>query len=131
MKLRIKGDSLRLRVSRSELDRVLAGGRVEETIHFGTASEAKFTYALEVALQTAPVRVRYEFQTVTFFCLTARLDNGEILQRWVFTQPSFSILRIRLRSASKRTLPVSIGKPSKTKAPLRTPMPEQPADGVR
>jgi hypothetical protein len=65
MKLRIKGDSLRLRVSRSELGHFLAGGRVQETIHLGAAKEARLTYALEIALQTAPVQVRYEAQTVT------------------------------------------------------------------
>ena len=32
MKLRIKGNSLRLRVSRSELTRFLSPGRIEETI---------------------------------------------------------------------------------------------------
>lgn len=69
MKLRIKGDSLRLRVSRSELDRFLEGERIQDTIHFGAASEAKLTYALEIALQTAPVRVKYESQTVTV-CLS-------------------------------------------------------------
>jgi hypothetical protein len=65
MKLRIKGDSLRLRVSRSELERIFEGGRVQETIHFAAAREAKFTYALAIARQTAPVRVSYESQTVT------------------------------------------------------------------
>jgi hypothetical protein len=47
MKLRIKGDSLRLRVSRSEVARLLAGNCLEETIHFAPEAGAKFTYALE------------------------------------------------------------------------------------
>ena len=46
MKLRIKGDSLRLRVSPSEVTRLLQSGRVEETIHFGKADDAKLTYAI-------------------------------------------------------------------------------------
>ena len=65
MKLRIKGNSLRLRVSRSELARFQAGVRIEETIHFTAAPEAKLTYALESALQPFPVRVRYGFHEVT------------------------------------------------------------------
>jgi hypothetical protein len=65
MKLRIKGNSLRLRVSRSELARFQAGVRIEETIHFTAAPEAKLTYALESALQPSPVRVRYGFHEVT------------------------------------------------------------------
>jgi hypothetical protein len=47
MKLRIKGDSLRLRVSRSEVARLLAGDCVEETTHFTPEASARFTYALQ------------------------------------------------------------------------------------
>ena len=64
MKLRIKGNSLRLRVSRSELEQFLAGHRVEETIHFAAASEAKLIYSLEFAVQTSAVRVCYQPQEV-------------------------------------------------------------------
>jgi len=46
MKLRIKGNSLRLRMSRSEVARVLAGESLEETIHFTPEAGASFTYAL-------------------------------------------------------------------------------------
>jgi hypothetical protein len=46
MKLRIKGDSFRLRISPSEMSRLLESGRVEETIHFGPEDDAKLTYAL-------------------------------------------------------------------------------------
>jgi hypothetical protein len=65
MKIRIQGNSLRLRVSRSELAHFQAGGRVEETIRFAEAPEAKLTYALESAVQLSPVRVRYGFHEVT------------------------------------------------------------------
>jgi hypothetical protein len=65
MKLRIKGNSLRLRVSRSELERFQAGGRIEETIRFTAAPEATLTYALESALRSSPVSVRYGSREVT------------------------------------------------------------------
>jgi hypothetical protein len=65
MNLRIKGNSLRLRVSRSELARFQAGGRIEETIHFTTAPEATLTYALESSLKPSPVTVRYGSREVT------------------------------------------------------------------
>ena len=65
MKLRIKANSLRLRVSRSELARFQAGGRIEETIHFTAAPEATLTYALESALKPSPVTVRYRSREVT------------------------------------------------------------------
>jgi hypothetical protein len=65
MKLRIKGNSLRLRVSRSELARFHAGDRIEETIHFTAAPEATLTYALESATRPSPVTVRYGSREVT------------------------------------------------------------------
>jgi hypothetical protein len=64
MKLRIKGNSLRIRVSRSELARFLDGERIEETIQFTPAPEASLIYALESSPQVAPVRVHYESQIV-------------------------------------------------------------------
>lgn len=65
MKLRIKGDSLRLRVSRSELAHLLNGHRVEETIHFSAAPDAHLTYGLESASQSEPVRIECGPQEVT------------------------------------------------------------------
>jgi hypothetical protein len=65
MKLRIKGNSLRLRVSRSEFARFQAGGRIEETIHFSAAPEATLTYALESSFRPSPVAVRYGAREVT------------------------------------------------------------------
>ena len=65
MKLRIKGDSLRLRVSRSELTRLLGGERVEDTIHFSLEPDAHLTYGLESASQSEPVRIECGPQDVT------------------------------------------------------------------
>jgi hypothetical protein len=50
MKLRIKGDSLRLRIAPSELLRLMEAGRIEETVHFGLEADARLTYALEVGV---------------------------------------------------------------------------------
>lgn len=47
MKLRIKGDSLRLRITPSEMRTFLDQGRIAETIHFAAAPDARLTYALE------------------------------------------------------------------------------------
>ncbi len=47
MKLRIKGNSLRLRISRSEVTRLLDGDCLEETVRFAPEPCAKFTYALQ------------------------------------------------------------------------------------
>lgn len=57
MKLRIKGDSLRLRVTRAELARLLNGERIEDSIHFSSAPDVHLTYALRSAEQSIPVRI--------------------------------------------------------------------------
>jgi hypothetical protein len=58
MKLRIKGDSLRLRVTPAEMARLLEAGRIEETIHFGRGDDERLTYALEHA-DVEAMTVRY------------------------------------------------------------------------
>jgi hypothetical protein len=65
MKLRIKGNSLRLRVSRSEVARLLEGERVEETIHFAPQAIAKLTYALERDMSAVALTVRYTDDDLT------------------------------------------------------------------
>lgn len=59
MKLRIKGNSLRLRITPSELTRLLETGRLQETIHFAPDPAARLTYALEHAPQSAAVALHY------------------------------------------------------------------------
>jgi hypothetical protein len=59
MKLRIKGNTLRVRVSRSEVARLLAGDRLEETIHFSPEPVAKFTYALQQEQSLSRPAVQY------------------------------------------------------------------------
>jgi hypothetical protein len=57
MRLRIKGDSLRLRVGTSEVKQLMASGRIEETIHF--APGAHLIYALEHSATAACVSVSH------------------------------------------------------------------------
>jgi len=71
MKLRIQGDSLRLRVSRSELDRLIKTGRIEETLHFGVEKELTLTYALEHAEIAEELSLRACPQSFTVILSTA------------------------------------------------------------
>jgi hypothetical protein len=71
MKLRIKGNSLRLRISRTEMARLLAGGGIEETICFGKADDARLTYALEHRAGGDEVGVEYRGQRVSIVISTA------------------------------------------------------------
>jgi hypothetical protein len=64
MKMRIKGNSLRLRVSRSELDRLMSGDAIEETIRFASEPDAKLTYVLESAIDISATTVRYSRQRI-------------------------------------------------------------------
>jgi len=64
MKLRMKGNSLRLRISPSEMQRLLDTGRVEETIHFAPDNNARLTYALEHHAEAKSMSVRYRPQEV-------------------------------------------------------------------
>jgi hypothetical protein len=65
VKLRIKGNSLRLRVSRSEVARLLTGERVEETIHFAPQKTARLTYTLEQQLSGVAPTVQYTDGNIT------------------------------------------------------------------
>jgi len=59
MKLRIKGNTLRVRVSRSEVARLLAADLLEETVYFAPEPTAKFTYALKQDRSLSRPAVQY------------------------------------------------------------------------
>ena len=65
MKLRIKGNSMRLRVSPSEMNRLLSTGRIEESIYFGAEPDAQLTYVLEQSASNENMTVRYRPHEVT------------------------------------------------------------------
>jgi hypothetical protein len=64
MKLRIKGNSLRLRVTRPELAALEQGGELVETIHFGAALDASLRYTLAAGTHAEPVAVAYREGTI-------------------------------------------------------------------
>ena len=49
MKLRIRGNSLRLRLTRAEVDALATDGRVEDAIAFGPDPAARLVYAVVVS----------------------------------------------------------------------------------
>jgi hypothetical protein len=70
MKLRIKGNSLRLRVTRSELNRLIDTGRIEETIHLGPSEPLKLTYVLKYEPQLKSTALRYQSPEVAVLLST-------------------------------------------------------------
>jgi hypothetical protein len=59
MKLRIERNSLRVRLSRSEVTRLLGGDCLEETIYFAPEIGAKLTYALRQEASVSRPAVQY------------------------------------------------------------------------
>lgn len=58
MKLRIRGSSLRLRLTRAEVARIGEGARVEETVRFGMGEEERLVYALVTSREAGELRAR-------------------------------------------------------------------------
>jgi len=75
MKLRINGDSLRLRVSRSEVKRFFGGERIEEVIHFSSEPGANLTYALQAAADGGGTAVDYKSGNVTVLLSKLHIDS--------------------------------------------------------
>lgn len=61
MKLRIRGDSLRLRLSRGEVEQMRAQGRVEDAIHFGSK---RLVYALMADAEVDAPRASFDGETI-------------------------------------------------------------------
>ncbi len=64
MKLRIKGNSIRLRVTRSELDTLVNDGRIEETIWLGPDAQSRLTYVLEHDASANSVTLRFNLPEI-------------------------------------------------------------------
>ncbi len=65
MKLRIRGNSLRLRLNRRDVERFIETGAIEESIRFGVGEHERLTYALESSAQAAIVAARFEGGRIT------------------------------------------------------------------
>jgi hypothetical protein len=75
MKLRLKGNSIRLRVTRSELARLQAGERIQEIVHFPAGSTPTFAYALEIGAHSLPATVTFIDQQVVVSLSQAQLAS--------------------------------------------------------
>jgi hypothetical protein len=59
MKLRIQGNSIRFRVTQSEMAALSAGARLEESTQFGPAPSEVLTYAIEMSSQCSDIGASY------------------------------------------------------------------------
>ena len=60
MKLRIRGNSIRLRLTQSEVEKCGRGEQVEETIEFGSFPNEKLIYALVSSEKIKKIGARYD-----------------------------------------------------------------------
>ena len=117
MKMRIKGDSLRLRVTRSEVARLFEGECLEETIHFASEAGAQFTYALRYEPFVREPTVHYAENRV------AVLIPADQANTWIVTDQIGIAAEIKLGERGSLALliekdsPASIAAMKKMKTP--------------
>ena len=75
MKLRIHRNSIRIRLSQSELTRFMADGRLEETIYLGREAGAALTYVLCEDRLRQNIDVEYSDGRVTISLPTAEASR--------------------------------------------------------
>lgn len=74
MKLRVKNNSVRLRLTQTEVARFAESGQVEEAIEFGIGEAQNFIYALEVMAGDG-VSAKFENNRITVFVPRATADE--------------------------------------------------------
>jgi hypothetical protein len=79
MKLRILGDTVRLRLSRSEVERMLEDGRVEQAVHFGVEAGQTLRYALVADAEVEAMCATFSDATITVYVPTSDV------RRWATT----------------------------------------------
>lgn len=85
MKVRVKGNSLRFRVAQSELAKLMAGERIEQTIYFSPAEDSRLTYVLEHKSSSFSTTLRYQPHEVAIVLSTADLKAwGESIQVGIY-----------------------------------------------
>ena len=72
MKLRIRGNSIRLRLTRSEVEQLASEGEVEEVVHFGQP-DLPFTYRITTS-NSEKVAARFEGRRISVSIPLAEAD---------------------------------------------------------
>jgi hypothetical protein len=71
MKLRITGKSLRLRLTQSELAKLVDRGHIEETTYFGPGEDSGLTYAMEQRPSSTDTSLQYRERELTVILSTS------------------------------------------------------------
>lgn len=65
MKLRIKGNSIRLRLTQTDVSKFITDGKLVETVEFGNATDPKFYYELLVSETAENVCAEFNNGTIS------------------------------------------------------------------
>ena len=102
MKLRIQGNSLRLRVTKPEVEQLAASGNVGQTIDFGIVTNHKLRYSLVSSNETTEVRADFDENTIAIYV------PHRLAQEWAKTERvGFSAEQ---NTADKETLSILVEK---------------------
>jgi hypothetical protein len=102
MKLRILGDTVRLRLSKSEVQTMASVGRVEAAVHFGPGPDAVLHYALVSDHELEAMRAAFSGGA-----MTVSVPAGDV-HRWAATDEVG--LRTSQRIDEHRTLEILVEK---------------------
>lgn len=80
MKLRIHGNSVRLRLTRSEVERFARDGKIESVVGFGPAPYHRLTYGFAIRPQSECMAVEYSSNCITIFV------SPLVAQDWTTTE---------------------------------------------
>ncbi|MEZ5427594.1 MAG: hypothetical protein R2747_15095 [Pyrinomonadaceae bacterium] len=75
MKLRIRGNSIRLRLTQSEIENFGRTGLIEETVEFGPLPRQRLVYALASSDRAGEVFGRYDGGKITIVVPQATAEN--------------------------------------------------------
>jgi hypothetical protein len=76
MKLRILGDTLRVRLAQGEVTRLVDDGRVEETIHFGPSAPDALRYCVEADAGVAAIEAALSAGGIVVVALSVPAVSG-------------------------------------------------------
>ena len=75
MKLRILGNTIRLRLSQTEVEQMRHRGRVEHSIEFGPVPEQQLRYTLVADSSCARMQATFEGRSITVSIPAAEVDH--------------------------------------------------------
>ena len=113
MKIRILNNSIRLRLSQSEVKDLVEQGTVKATTRFGVDEAAVFNYQIKASEEVDLLFANYQSDVITIFI------NKNIAQTWAADDAQIS-LKSEVSVGHDQTLAILVEKDFKCLSPTRT-----------